>query len=82
VEYDLDRVDEMTLALLYLVTTDRQEGQGGRAWRGFDSRTIKRLHDKGWIEDPESKALSLHLTEEGLRRSERLFKEHFGLEEE
>ncbi len=81
-KYDRDEVDDMTLALLYLVTTDRQEGLGARAWRGFDSQTIDRLYAKGWIDDPKSKALSLHLTEEGFERSERLFRQHFGQREE
>jgi hypothetical protein len=35
-DYDKDKVDEITLALLYLVTWERQEGLGSRAWKGFD----------------------------------------------
>jgi hypothetical protein len=34
-EYDKDKVDEVTLALLYLVMHDEDE-YGARAWRGFD----------------------------------------------
>ena len=79
-KYDQDKVDEMTLALLYLVTTGRQEGLGARAWRGFDGNTMNRLYEKGWIDDPKSKALSLHLTEDGFKKSE-LFLKHFGQEE-
>ena len=78
-KYDQDKVDEMTLALLYLVTTQREEGLGARAWRGFDSNTMNRLYEKGWIDDPKSKASSLHLTEDGFKKSEQLFLEHFGL---
>ena len=80
-KYDQDKVDEMTLALLYLVTTGRQEGLGARAWRGFDGNTMNRLYEKGWIDDPKSKALSLHLTEDGFKKSEQLFLKHFGQEE-
>ncbi len=29
------KVDEFILALLYLVTHERQEGLGARAWKGF-----------------------------------------------
>ncbi len=36
---------------------------------------------KGWIDDPKSKALSLHLTEDGFKKSEQLFLKHFGQEE-
>ncbi len=45
-KYDQDRVDEMTLALLYLLTTERREGLGARAWRGFDSNTMNRLYER------------------------------------
>lgn len=34
--YDEEKVDEFTLALLYLVVHDRQEGFGTKAWKGFD----------------------------------------------
>ncbi len=30
-KYDEDKVDELTLALLYLVSHDREEGYGARA---------------------------------------------------
>lgn len=80
-KYDKEKVDEMTLALLYLVTTERQEGIGARAWKGFDWDTMNRLHEKGWIKDPETKAMSLYVTEEGFKKSEQLFREHFGQKE-
>ena len=80
-KYDQDKVDEMTLALLYLVTTGRQEGLGARSWKGFDSNTMNRLHEKGWLKDPKTKAMSLYLTEEGFKKSEQLFLKHFGQEE-
>ena len=74
-KYDQDKVDDMTLALLYLVTT---EGEfGARAGRAFDAATMARLHQKGWINDPKPKSLSIQVTEEGFKRSEALFQEHF-----
>ncbi|MCK5053421.1 MAG: hypothetical protein KAR65_04045 [Anaerolineales bacterium] len=80
-KYDQDKVDEMTLALLYLVTTERQEGLGARAWKGLDLDTMNRIHDKGWIDDPQTKATSLHVTEDGFKKSEHLFLKHFGQKE-
>jgi hypothetical protein len=80
-KYDQDKVDEMTLALLYLVSTKLKEGLGARAWKGFDGETINRLHEKGWIEEPKSKSMSLLVTEEGYKKSEQLFMKHFGLKE-
>ena len=39
---------------------------------------MNRLHQKGLISDPVSKAKSVIFSEEGLRRSEALFRELFG----
>ncbi|MHB8845349.1 MAG: DUF6429 family protein [Nitrospirota bacterium] len=75
-DYDKDKVDEMTLALLYLVT--EKSKHGCRAWKGFDWATMDRLHEKGLIGDPKSMAKSVILTPEGERRSEELFRKHFG----
>ena len=74
-EYDKDKVDETVLALLYLTTHD----QGTRAWKGLDWDAMDRLHDKGYIGNPKTKAKSVTLTEERERLSEELFKKHFGL---
>ena len=34
-EYDTDRIDEATLALLFMGLHEREEGLGARAWKGF-----------------------------------------------
>ena len=67
-EIDTDRIDEAVLALLYLGLHDRY-----RAWKGFDWAAMDRLHKKGFISDPVSKAKSVVVTDEGLREAERLF---------
>ncbi len=74
-EYDKDKVDEMTLALLYLVMSQGREG--GLAWKSFDWRTMDRLHQKGWISDPKTKDLSVRVTAEGMKKAEELFRKHF-----
>lgn len=74
-EYDKDKVDEMVLALLFLTMHE----QGTRAWKGMDWEAMNRLHEKGYIGNPISKAKSVMLTQEGARLSEELFKKHFGL---
>ena len=43
---------------------------------------MDRLHEKGYISDPQSKAKSVIMTEEGLERCEELFREQFGVDEE
>lgn len=73
--YNKDKVDEMTLALLYLVMEKGKDG--ARAWKGFDWDTMNRLHEKGYISNPKSKAKSVAVSEEGARLAEELFKKHF-----
>ncbi len=75
--YDKDKIDEYTLALLYLVTHERREGLGARAWKGFDWETLNRLHEKGYISNPIVKAKSVGMTEEGFLKAKELFKRHF-----
>lgn len=69
-EIDKNKIDDAILALLYL-TLDRD----GRAWKGFDWSAMNRLHEKGFIGDPVNKAKSVWLTDEGIARSEQLFRE-------
>jgi hypothetical protein len=78
--YDEEKVDEMVLALLYLTTfRDKLEV---RAWKGLDWDSLNRLHEKGYISDPRSKAKSVMLSQEGARLSEGLFRKHFGKADE
>jgi hypothetical protein len=71
-EYDEDKIDEMVLALLWLGLHE-----DCRVWKGHDWDAMDRLHAKGYISDPQSKAKSVVLTEEGERRSRELFERHF-----
>jgi hypothetical protein len=74
-KYDTDKVDEATLALLYLnVFEDRW---GARAWKGIPWEAMDRLHENGLIGDPKSKAKSVVLTEEGLIAAEEAFRKLF-----
>jgi hypothetical protein len=49
-----------------------------RAWKSFSWDAMDRLHEKGLIGDPASRAKSVILTDDGLKRSEALFYELFG----
>jgi hypothetical protein len=69
---DTGKIDETVLALLYLTLHD-----GNRAWKYHDWDTMNRLHEKGLILDPASKAKSVTLTDRGLRESELLFEKFF-----
>ena len=71
-EVDKEKIDDAVLALLFLAL-DRD----GRSWKSFDWNAMNRLHEKGYISNPVSKAKSVVLTDEGIERSERLFKALF-----
>jgi len=71
-DIDTDKTDEAVLALLYLTLHD-----GIRAWKGHDWDALDRLYRKGMIENPVGKAKSVVLTDEGLAKSERLFRNLF-----
>jgi hypothetical protein len=72
-ELDTGKIDEAVLALLYL----GRHG-GTRVWKSFDWDAMDRLHEKGFISDPRSKALSVVLTEEGMARAKELLVKLFG----
>jgi uncharacterized protein DUF6429 len=75
-DYDRDKVDEMVLALLYLTITE-EGAWGARAWKSHDWDALDRLHAKGHISDPKSKAKSVVLSPEGMKRARELFEQHF-----
>jgi len=74
-EYDRDKVDEAVLALLYLNFLGDQNIV--RAWKSFDWDAMDRLHEKGYISDPKSKAKSVIVTEEGQNIAKELFIKFF-----
>ena len=70
-EYNEERVDEAVLALLWLTMFEDQ--QITRAWKNHDWNSLDRLHSKGFIADPKSKAKSVVVTEAGKDRARELF---------
>ena len=70
---DWDRVDEAALAIMLLGLHD-----GWRTWKGINWEVLNRLHEKGLITDPKSKAKSVIFTDEGLESAQRLFEKLFG----
>ena len=71
-DYDADNVDDAALALLMLTAHDEHEF-GARAWKGHDWAVLNRLHEKGFIGNPVSKAKSVVVTPEGLARGREMF---------
>jgi hypothetical protein len=80
--YDRDKVDDATLALMWLTMWKERAECAARAWKGFDWETLDRLHEKGLIDDPKGKARSVFVTDEGFTRAKALFARMFGEEEE
>jgi hypothetical protein len=76
--YDTDKVDEMVLALLCLTITEENEW-GACTWKSHDWDALDRLHARGCISDPKSKAKSVVLSPEGLERARAAFERHFAL---
>lgn len=75
-DYDTQKVDDAVLALLMLTTHDQSQ-YGARAWKGHDWDALDRLHQKGLIGNPASKAKSVVLTSEGLAKGQELFAKLF-----
>jgi hypothetical protein len=71
-DIDNDKIDDAALALMYLTLHDHF-----RAWKQIDWDVTNRLHEKGLICDPVGKTKSVVFTDEGLKKSERLFKTLF-----
>lgn len=71
-----EKVDEVVLALLYL--NFHSDHGAVRAWKSFDWDAMDRLHNKGFISDPKSKAKSVFVTEEGQKVAKELFEKYFG----
>jgi hypothetical protein len=78
--YDVNRVDEAVLALLYL-TSFRDEYDSVRAWKGHDWEALNRLHEKGYIGVPAGKARSVALSPEGYSQAQALFEKWFAKRE-
>ena len=74
-EINKQKIDEMSLALLYLTTF--KDKFGYRAWKSHNWDVLDRLYEKGFIDDPATTAKSVALTNDGFKRSKLLFEKHF-----
>ena len=79
---DRDKIDEAVLALLYLGIHQRYRTiPGARTWKSHDWDALDRLHIRGLISDPATRANSVMLTEDGLREAETAFRRFFDPED-
>ena len=80
-EYDNDKVDEATLALMHLVTWKQKKEFPWSSWKSFDWDALDRLHQKGLISDPKNKNKSVVMSDAGYEQSKALFEKMFGTED-
>ena len=52
-----------------------------RAWKTLNWEAMDRLHENGYISDPQNKAATVVLSEEGAKLSKELLFQHFGMKE-
>lgn len=71
-KFDQQRIDDAVLALLAAYA----EGDG-HTWKGFDFGVLRRLHERGLIENPVNKNKGVYLTGEGIQRGVRLAEDLF-----
>ena len=70
------------LGLLYLgIHRRRRAIPGARAWKSHDWDALDRLHVRGLIADPATKAKSVMLTKDGLREVKAAFRRLFDPED-
>ncbi len=74
-EHDEGKIDEMVLGAFVLDHFQRWSSM--RAWKGQAWAAMERLYKAGYIADPQNKAKSVRMTEEGLEKSRELFERHF-----
>jgi hypothetical protein len=72
VKLNEQKVDESVLAVPWLALHDEC-----RVWKTIDWEVMDRLHEKGFISNPASRAKSVVLTEEGLAEAERAARKLF-----
>jgi hypothetical protein len=65
--YDESKIDEAVLAVLYLTAFERNGATF--AWKGIDWDVTNRLFERGFIDDPKTKAKSVLFTDEGLAKA-------------
>ena len=71
-QIDDDKVDQAVLAMLHL--TSFADRGVTRAWKSLDWDALDRLHARGLISEPRSKARSVVFSEEGRRLAEESFR--------
>ncbi len=83
VKIDEDKIEEATLALLYITSfKDSHTDMAWRTWKGHDREVMERLYQKGYISNPESESRSVSFSKKGFKKAEKLFSKYFKKKED
>jgi hypothetical protein len=78
-DYDTTKADEVALALPYMNLME--DKHGFRAWKSISWEIMDRLHEKGYVGNPATKAKSVMVTEAGKKAAEEMFRKHLAVDE-
>jgi hypothetical protein len=78
-DYDATRADEVALALLFMNLME--DKYGCRAWKSISWEIMDRLHEKGYVGNPATKAKSVMVTEAGKKAAEEMFMKYLAVDE-
>ena len=76
-DLDQEKLERAVLALLHL--NSFSDHGATRAWKSQPWVVLDRLHEKGYISNPASKAKSIIFTEEGEKLSRALCERYFSI---
>lgn len=74
------RIKDLTILLLHLTSWDEKSMDGvvQRSWKGYPWEALDSLEEDGLLMQTTKKAKSVYLTDEGVKRAEKLKKKLFG----
>lgn len=75
--FNTEKIDEIVLAVLYLSAYKITKESGWRAWKGIEWEALNRLHEKGLISNPKTKAKSIYFSDKGFELANELAEKLF-----
>jgi len=75
--FNTEKIDEIVLAVLYLSAYKITKESEWRAWKGIEWEVLNRLHEKGLISNPKTKAKSIYFSDKGFELANELAEKLF-----
>ncbi|MBQ6334588.1 MAG: hypothetical protein IJI46_05935 [Erysipelotrichaceae bacterium] len=76
-----EKIDELTLILLYLNSFKDDDFDNRRSWKGYAFSSLNELEEKGFISQGSHRSKSVYLTKEGIEKAKELLSQ-LGFEED